>query len=168
MTAPRILIAGIGNIFYGDDAFGVEVVRRLVERPWPEGVCVRDFGIRGLDLAYALLDGWDQAILVDAAPRGNAPGTLCLLALDDEALNAAETLVEAHGTNPLRVLSLAKSLGGPLPVLRLVGCEPATLGSEDEPALGLSEPVAAAVDEAVVMIARLVAEARQTERSCTS
>ena len=80
MTRPaRILIAGIGNIFLGDDAFGVEVARRLVRRRLPDGVRVVDFGIRGLDLTYALLDGYEAVILVDAAPRGGPPGTLYVL-----------------------------------------------------------------------------------------
>ena len=79
MRRPRILIACIGNIFLGDDAFGVEVGRALVGRSFPEGVHVVDFGIRGMDLTFALMDGCDVAIMVDAVPRGARPGTLCLL-----------------------------------------------------------------------------------------
>jgi hydrogenase maturation protease len=161
MNEPRILIAGIGNIFFGDDAFGVEVVCRLGERPWPEGVVVKDFGIRGLDLAYALMDGWDRVILIDAAPRGDPPGTLYLLELDEAGIDGTADLVDTHGMNPMKVLSLVKSLGGPVPSIRLVGCEPATLGSEEEPAPELSAPVAAAVGAAIVMIEALVTEARQ-------
>ncbi|MGH7848434.1 MAG: hydrogenase maturation protease, partial [Candidatus Binatia bacterium] len=76
MTPAKILVAGIGNIFLGDDGFGVEVARELAKRKLPESVRVVDFGIRGFDLAYALLDGYDLTILVDAAPRGGLPGTL--------------------------------------------------------------------------------------------
>ena len=79
LSLPRILVAGIGNIFLGDDAFGVEVVRRLSAREWPANVRVTDFGIRGYDLAYALLDGYDTTILIDACPRGELAGTLYVI-----------------------------------------------------------------------------------------
>ena len=158
MTGPRVLIAGIGNIFLGDDAFGVEVARRLASRPLPEGVRVVDFGIRGFDLAFALLDGCDLAVLVDATPRGGPPGTLYVIEPEPEPAEAAGGMVETHGMNPMNVLRLVRSMGGRPPPMRVVGCEPATLGSEEDPALGLSEPVAAAVDEAVRLIEGLVAE----------
>src|SRR5689334_8572384 len=116
MSVPRILVAGIGNIFLGDDAFGVEVAQRLARRAWPEGVRVVDFGIRGLDLAYALLDGYDAAILVDAAPRGGPPGSLYVIepseggpAGQDEV--GAGTLIEGHGMDPVKVLRLVAALG---------------------------------------------------------
>jgi hydrogenase maturation protease len=159
MERPRILIAGIGNIFLGDDAFGVEVVRRLGVRPLAEGVRALDFGIRGLDLAFALTDGWDLAVFVDAVPRGGPPGTLYVIEPDVKELEGPETLVEAHALDPVRVLRLARSLGAELPPVRVVGCEPATLGTAEAPALGLSEPVAAAVGEAVLLIEGLVADA---------
>jgi hydrogenase maturation protease len=161
MTAPRVLIAGVGNIFFGDDGFGVEVVRRLAGRAQPEGVRVADFGIRGFDLAYALLEDYDLAILVDATPRGGPPGTLYTLEPDLTDLESAqnvEPIVETHGMNPLRVLRWVQSLGGQIRSLRVVGCEPAVLGSEEEPAMGLSEPVAAALEEAVRRIEELVTE----------
>src|SRR3954447_4848965 len=100
MNGPRILIAGVGNIFLGDDAFGVEVARQLAQRPQPEGVRVADFGIRGFDLAYALMDDLDLAILVDAIPRGGAPGTLYVIEPEPEVLEEAaapEEVVETHG-----------------------------------------------------------------------
>lgn len=159
MTQPSILIAGIGNIFMGDDAFGVEVANRLIGRELPEGVRVVDFGIRGFDLAYALMDERDVTILIDAAPRGGEPGTLYTIEPD---LNEVETLsneqaaVEPHGMNPMKVLAMVKSMGGELPRILLVGCEPATLGPE-EGLMGLSAPVEAAVDEAVPLIEALVA-----------
>src|SRR6202007_3256193 len=114
---PSILVAGLGNIFLGDDAFGVEVTRLLAARQQPDTVRVTDFGIRGFDLAYALLDGYDATILVDACPRGAEPGTLyCIepdLAGPDPAASQPAEL-ETHGMNPMRVLRMAQSMGGPL------------------------------------------------------
>ena len=159
---PRILVAGIGNIFFGDDAFGCEVIRRLAERPLPAGVRVKDFGIRGLDLAYELLEGWDHAILVDAAPRGNAPGTVHVLELNDPVPAGTDTLVETHGMSPVKVLALVQSLGGLLPSLRLVGCKPLTCGSAEDPVMGLSPPVQAAVEEAAQLIEKSVSALFQT------
>jgi hydrogenase maturation protease len=156
----RILIAGIGNIFLGDDAFGVEVVRRLSAHELPESVRVVDFGIRGYDLAFALLDGYDTTILVDACPRGQAPGTLYLVEpeqLDSSSPEDQPSAVEAHSMNPLNVLRLATSIGGPLKRVLLVGCEPGTLGPE-EGQMGLSEPIEAVVDDAVKLIESLVSE----------
>ena len=113
MKPPRILIAGIGNIFFGDDAFGVEVVRRLAGRAMPDGVRVVDFGIRGIDLAYALTDGCDVVILVDAVQRGGAPGTRVP---DRTGSGRRRTCrppsMEPHSLDPWRVLGLARSLGG--------------------------------------------------------
>jgi hydrogenase maturation protease len=154
---PRILVAGIGNIFLGDDAFGVEVVRRLSSRELPPAVRLTDFGIRGYDLAYALLDGYEVTILVDACPRGEPAGTLYVIEPDLKDLGSAEEqqlAVEAHSMNPLNVLRLAASMG-PLKRVLLVGCEPATLGP-DEGQMGLSEPIEAALEEAVKMVESLI------------
>jgi hydrogenase maturation protease len=160
MTKPRILIAGIGNIFLGDDAFGSEVARRLQQLQLPEEVRVVDFGIRGFDLAYALLDGYGVTILVDATPRGGSPGTLYTIEPDlndlDE-LDAQGMMVETHGMNPMKVLAMVKSMGGKFERILLVGCEPEPLESEEEGRMGLSEPVQAAVAEAVELIGTLVA-----------
>jgi hydrogenase maturation protease len=159
MSTPRILVAGVGNIFLGDDAFGVEVVQRLARRPQPEGVRIIDFGIRGLDLAYTLLDRYDAVILVDAAPRGERPGTLYLL--EPEAMPAeGGAPIEAHNMDPVRVLRLAASMGGPPQRLLVVGCEPEFLGNEEDIAVALSAPVQAAVEEAVLMVEALVASVR--------
>ena len=160
MSDPTILIAGIGNIFLGDDAFGCEVLKHLGQREWPENVRVVDFGIRGFDLAYTLLEGFDLTILVDATPRGEVPGTVYtiepeLSSLD--TLEAGSVVVETHGMNPLKVLSLVKSMGGQLNNVMLVGCEPQTFGPE-EGLMGLSEPVAAAVPAAVQIVESLVAK----------
>lgn len=152
---PRILVAGIGNIFLGDDGFGVEVVRRLSTRGVPDGVRVADFGIRGLDLTYALQDGYETTILVDAYPHGQTAGTVSLVEPDLEQLDDAQLdVVDAHGMNPLNVLRIAKATNAKLNKILLVGCEPATLGGE-EGHMGLSEPVEAAAEEAVQLIAAL-------------
>ncbi|HEX3659353.1 MAG TPA: hydrogenase maturation protease [Pirellulales bacterium] len=157
---PRILVAGIGNIFFGDDAFGVEAARRLALESWPEGVRVVDFGIRGLDLAYALLEPYELAILVDAAPQGGAPGTLYVIEPDAAGPTAGEPTactVEMHGMNPWKVLQMATALGGPLPRVLVVGCEPTPLADPDDMQMGLSQPVQAALDEAVRIVQSLVA-----------
>jgi hydrogenase maturation protease len=154
---PSILVAGIGNIFLGDDAFGGEVARRLSTREFPPTVRVTDFGIRGYDLAYALLDGYDITILVDACPRGEPAGTLYVIEPDLKDLGGPEEpqcAVEAHSMNPLNVLRLATSLG-PVKRVLLVGCEPETLGPE-EGQMGLSEPIEAAVGEAVRLVESLI------------
>jgi hydrogenase maturation protease len=159
---PSILIAGIGNIFLGDDAFGVEVVQRLERRKLPERVKVVDFGIRGYDLAYALLDGSDVTILVDACPRGGEPGSLYVIEPDLTALDnpeAQQSSIDAHSMNPMNVIRMAKSMGGELKRILLVGCEPATLGPE-EGQMGLSETVAAVVEEAASIIESLIEKIR--------
>jgi hydrogenase maturation protease len=160
-SRPRILIAGIGNIFLGDDAFGVEVARRLAERQLPAEVKVTDFGIRGYDLAYALLDGYETTILVDACPRGEVAGTLYVIEPEvnepDTASVGEHSPADAHSMNPLNVLRLAQSMGGPLKKVLLVGCEPATLGPE-EGQMGLSPQVEAAVGEAVKLVESLVSK----------
>jgi hydrogenase maturation protease len=160
VTQPQILIAGIGNIFLGDDGFGSEVARRLVARPLPGAVRVVDFGIRGFDLAYALLDSYDVTIFIDATQRGGEPGTLYTIEPDLSELkdlDAQQMMVETHGMNPMKVLSMVKSMGGEFKRILLVGCEPATLGPE-EGQLGLSEPVEAAVGEAVRVVESLVTD----------
>jgi hydrogenase maturation protease len=153
-TRPPLLIAGIGNIFFGDDAFGSEVARELMRRPWPEGVQVDDFGIRSYDLAYALMDGCD-AILVDTASRGEEPGTLYLIEPSLEGLGDGGEMPDAHGMNPVRVLQMVQSLGGRVGRLYLVGCEPSVLESEDG-SMELSAPVRSAVPRAIAMIESLV------------
>ncbi len=155
---PRVLVAGVGNIFLGDDAFGVEVAQLLARRPLPGGVRVVDFGIRGLDLAYALLDGYEAVVLVDAAPRGGRPGTLYVLELE-AGVRPSEgvPLMEGHNMDPARVLRLAAVLGGSVGRVLLVGCEPGRCGGEEDVPAGISAAVRAAVDEAVVLIESLVA-----------
>ena len=158
MSEARILIACIGNIFLGDDGFGCEVARHLAARKLPGGVRLVDFGIRGFDLAYALLDGYEVTIFVDATPRGGQPGTLYTIEPDLSELSelgAQAMPVEPHGMNPLKVLGMVKSMGGTFRRILLVGCEPETLGGE-EGQMGLSAPVEAAVGEAVRVVESLV------------
>src|SRR5215469_4617738 len=157
MSAPhRILVAGIGNIFLGDDAFGVEVVHELMRSELPEGIEVVDFGIRGYDLAYAIMDGYAATILVDTVSRDNPPGTLYLIEPDTEELaRLKEEMPDGHALAPVQVLRLVQTLGGQVADLYLVGCEPAVLETEDG-RIGLSEAVQAAVPRAVEMIRTLI------------
>jgi hydrogenase maturation protease len=153
-----ILVAGIGNIFLGDDGFGVEVAQQLLKRKLPAAVRVADFGIRGLDLAYALQDGYETTILIDAFPHGQAPGTVSVVEpdLNDPAASLGDgNFLEPHAMNPMNVLRMATSMHGKLKRILLVGCEPATLGGE-EGKMGLSAPVEAAVREAVKIVENLV------------
>lgn len=153
---PQILIAGIGNIFLGDDGFGVEVVRRLAQCNLPDAVRVVDFGIRGLDLAYALQDGYETTILIDAYPHHKTPGTVSVIEPDAKEIAASDAnFVEPHSMHPINVLRMASAMNGSLKRVLLVGCEPATLGG-DEGHMGLSEPVEAAVAEAVTATLSLV------------
>lgn len=151
----KVLVAGIGNVFLGDDGFGVEVIAHLAGRPLPEGVELGDFGIRGLDLAYALMDGYDAAILVDALSLGEPPGTIFVVKPDLDQLDGFG-IVESHAMDPVQVLRLVKQMGGAPPAtLFLVGCEPADFGT-DMGLMGLSEPVAAAVQPAAAKVEEIV------------
>ena len=151
-----ILVACIGNIFQGDDAFGCEVAKVLARRPPSDDVQVVDFGIRGLDLTYALLDAPDLTILVDAVSRGAAPGTLYTIEPDlDENEFDSGTLVDAHVMDPVQVLRAAKAMGGQLRRVLLVGCEPADLGGE-QGRMGLTPPVSGAIEQAAEMVESLI------------
>ncbi len=166
MKEARVLIAGIGNVFLGDDGFGVEVARRLVERVWPVGVRIEDFGIRGIDFAYALLDGWDAAIVVDSMRRGRSPGTLYVLEPDVIEPDPRQLQLDTHGMDPARVLGFVRAMGGRADRLRIVGCEPRSFGDGNEPIVGLSREVKAAVPSAITIIESLVGElsGRSSER----
>lgn len=159
-TGPRVLVAGIGNLFLGDDGFGVEVVRQLAERELPSGVDVVDFGIRGMDLAFALQRDYQTVIFVDTAARGEAPGTLSVI---EPALpHDGEVSMDTHGMDPVKVLRLAREMGGiTAHTLRVVACEPENVltGAPDEDVvMELSGPVRAAIDEAARLVETLVAE----------
>ncbi len=151
----RILVAGIGSMLLGDDSFGVEVVRRLSNRPQPNGVSVIDFGIRSFDLAYAIPDDYDATILVDTLSRGAAPGTLHVIEpeLDPDPV---EVEIDAQTLDPVKVLQLVRLLGGRPHDIVVVGCEPETYSPEDEGQRGLGEAVQAALDEAVQTIEGLI------------
>jgi hydrogenase maturation protease len=136
----NILVAGIGNIFQGDDAFGCEVARALSARTLPAGVRVVDFGIRGLDLTYALLDSPDLTIFIDAIRRGGEPGAIYTIEPDVENLGTANPMPDPHGMDPVRALGMVKTMGGQLGRILLVGCEPGDFGGEDG-RMGLTEPV---------------------------
>lgn len=151
MTA-RILVAGIGNIFLGDDGFGPEVIRLAtptLEKTRADGVAVVvvDYGIRGMHLAYDLLETWDGLVLVDALPGRGAPGTLHVFEADHETLSPTAGL-EVHSMDPAAVFGTLTALGGTAPPTIVVGCEVATV---DE-GMTLSDPVAAAVPAAVSVI----------------
>jgi hydrogenase maturation protease len=157
--ATRVLVAGIGNVFFADDGFGVAVAQALEGRELPRGVDVVDFGIRGMDLVFALGEGYDIALFVDAVPRGEQPGTVFLIEpeLDDPE---EPVMLDAHGMDPVKVLSLAKQLG-PVPErILVIGCEPLTgVSGDDEELVGeLSEPVRAAVEVAAGMVESTLAE----------
>lgn len=159
MSPKRILVAGIGNIFLGDDGFGVEVVRRLAGRELPEGVEVVDFGIRGLDLAYTLQGDYELVVFVDATPRGQEPGTVYLI--EPEIEYDGEVSLDTHGMDPVRVMKLSRVLGARPTRTLVVGCEPQVVPSGedyDEMLMELSEPVQAAVEETAKLVESLVEE----------
>ena len=155
----RILLAGIGNVFLGDDGFGVALVDRLARRELPAGVDAVDYGIRGMDLAFAIQDGYDAVVLLDATPRGEPAGTLYVIEVDpaDDELDVA---LDTHGMDPVKVIALVRALGGTPPRMFVVGCEPRTRMSEgDEDIVAqLSAPVAAALDPAVKLVESLLAD----------
>jgi hydrogenase maturation protease len=154
---PRVLLAGIGNVFLGDDGFGVALAERLARRERPPGVDVVDFGIRGMDLAFAIQDGYDAVVLLDATPRGKVPGTLYVIEVQDED---GEATLDTHGMDPVKVIGLVRALGGTPPPMFVVGCEPQTrMSAEDEEIVAqLSEPVRTSLDEAVTLVESLVAD----------
>jgi hydrogenase maturation protease len=147
-----VLVAGIGNLFLTDDGFGSEVARRLAEGPLPDGVSVVDYGIRGMHLAYDLLDGVDALVVVDALPGPGKPGELSVLEVGPDDLGEGE--LDAHGMAPGAVLASLGQLGGTLPPTYVVGCRPADTGE----GIGLTPVVAAAVDPAAALVRELLAD----------
>ncbi|WP_081736636.1 hydrogenase maturation protease [Amycolatopsis orientalis] len=163
---PRVLIAGIGNIFLGDDGFGVEVARRLSAEVFPGRVRVADYGIRGMHLAYDLVSGeYDLTVMVDATQRGDAPGTVYVVELDppDGPPRPTAEALDAHGMQPDVVLNLVALLGGNPGRVLLVGCEPAVLDHRME----LSPPVVAAVDTAVGAVADIIGACQSPDQTVT-
>jgi hydrogenase maturation protease len=151
-VTARILVAGIGNIFLGDDGFGSEVVRHVEVPQADQGVRVTDYGIRGMHLAYDLLEGWDTLVLVDAVPNQGNPGTLHVFQADHDS-EAGTTGLDAHSMDPGAVFASLRALGGDPPYTVIVGCE---AGSVDE-GMGLTEPVAMAVPRAARAVTEIVA-----------
>jgi hydrogenase maturation protease len=166
----RVLVAGIGNVFLGDDGFGVKVIQRLARRNLPDGVEVVDFGIRGMDLAYALHEDYDLVVFVDATPRDGEPGTVYLIEPEIEEDGAVS--LDTHGMDPTKVIKLSRVLGASPTRTLVVGCEPQVIpgrrgGSQthlyDDMLMELSEPVHAAVEEAVKLVESLVTEVGEEE-----
>ncbi|OQQ27249.1 peptidase M52 [Prescottella equi] len=156
MTAgplPRVLVAGIGNIFLGDDGFGPETLRAVTAGPLPDGVRAVDYGIRGMQLAYDLLDGWDGLVLVDAVPDRGAPGAVRAFEVDRENPDTTPRL-DAHAMDPASVFASLAALGGTLPRTVVVGCQVCDVDER----IGLSEPVSRAVPEAAAAVRAALAE----------
>jgi hydrogenase maturation protease len=155
-VTPQFLVAGIGNIFFGDDAFGSEVARRLLRERWSEDVRIADFGIRGMDLMFALIEGYETVVIIDTTPRNGTPGTLYLI--EPEVGESAGVQVEAHAMDLFRVLAAARSMGATWKRLLIVGCEPSpdSLEPDGEGAMGMSAPVTGAIEGAVQMVRRIV------------
>ena len=151
-----ILVAGVGNNFLGDDAFGSHVARRMIEGFSARNVRIIDFGIRGLGLAYALTEGYDASIIVDTFARGAEAGTIYVVEPDASEIDRAAERIEAHAMDPVRILALARSMGAKLRNVRIVGCEPETF--EPNEGMDLSPRVAAAVEPAIQIIQSLIEE----------
>ena len=150
----RTLVAGVGNVFLRDDAFGVEVVRLLDGQPRPPGVQIRDYGIRGVHLVYELLDGCDLFVLIDAAARGEEPGTVSVLEVDLPTPDSLpQPVMDAHDLTPDAIFALLAALGGRPGRCLVVACEPADVGA----GMGLSEPVRRALPHAVRAVQDILA-----------
>ena len=168
----RMLVAGVGNIFLSDDGFGVEVVRQLAGRPHPDSVEVADYGIRGVHLAYRLLDGYDVLVLIDAASRGHAPGTVTLVEVDQDQLagagsaiaSGASPLIDAHGMDPATVLAHLAALGGRVASVLIVACEPEII----EEGIGLSATVQAAVADAIALVEQVMQQNNGSPKEMTT
>jgi hydrogenase maturation protease len=160
-VTPRVLIAGIGNIFLGDDGFGVEVARRLALETLPAGVAAADYGIRGIHLAHQLLEDYDLAILVDAVARGGAPGTIYVIEPDLDADPSSNSLSDAHDMVIEHVFAMVRTLGGRLPRTLIVGCEAADVSER----IGLSDAAEAAIPTAIEVIRGILRGILDEERS---
>ncbi len=118
----------------------------------PDGVTVIDYGIRGMHLAYDLLDGVAALVIVDAMPIEGSPGDIAVLQIGPEDLGRGE--LDAHGMDPVAVLGSLQALGGSLPPTFVVGCRPATVTE----GMGLSPAVQAAVPVAAAAVIRVIHE----------
>ena len=157
----RTLVAGVGNVFQRDDAFGVEVVRLLAGRPRPPNVKVADFGIRGVHLVYELLDGCDLFVLIDAAQRGCAPGTITVLEVEPKDMASSPGVMDAHGLAPDQVFAMLDSMGGRPGRSLVVACEPADVST----GMGLSDPVRQALPHAVSAVEEILEQVRKEDQA---
>jgi hydrogenase maturation protease len=153
----KTLVAGVGNIFQRDDAFGVEVIRLLADRPVPPGVQVADFGIRGVHLVYELLDGCDLFVLVDAAQRGCAPGTVTVLEVQPTDMASRSGVMDAHGLAPDQVFAMLDSMGSRPGRSLVVACEPADVTA----GMGLSDQVREALPHAVRAVEKILEQVQR-------
>lgn len=164
--SKQILVAGVGNAWLQDDAFGGEVARRLEAEGVPEGVTVMDFGTGGLDLAYELIRGYDALLLLDASRQGGEPGTLYVMEPHREefagALEDGDS-IDPHDMNPQTMLRFVNAIGGWPGKVLVIACEP---GDVETPGFGLTPPVAAAVETATTFVRRTIAEL-QTDAAYT-
>jgi hydrogenase maturation protease len=157
-SKKRVIIAGVGNMFLKDDGFGVEVIKRMTEKKFPEGVEIKDFGTGGLKLAYDLMKGYDGLILLDASQRGEKPGTLYVIEPDEKEFQSSleqGDLIDPHGGDPVTVLRFVKAFGSWPAKVMIVSCEPS---STEEFQIGLSEEVNASVDKAIEFVNEIINE----------
>lgn len=157
-----ILVAAVGNLWLGDDGFAGEVAKRLRARELADDVAVADFGNGGLDLAYEVMRGYDALVLVDVSRQGGEPGTLYVMEVDETSIEAGiedGAQIDPHGMDPETVLRFVKATGGWPGQVVVVACEPEQV---EEVGIGLTPSVAAAVDDAVELVARTVEEVRCT------
>lgn len=157
----KTLVAGVGNVFQRDDAFGVEVVRLLAGRPRPPGVKVADFGIRGVHLVYELLDGCDLFVLIDVAQRGCSPGTITVLEVEPADMASSSGVMDAHGLAPDQVFAMLDSMGGRPGRSLVVACEPADVTT----GMGLSDQVRQALPHAVRAVEEILEQVRKEDQT---
>ncbi len=165
MGAARILVAGVGNVWLGDDGFGAEVARRLGARDLPDGVAVLDFGTGGLDLAYEVMRGYDGLVLVDISRQGGVPGTLYVMEPDPDGVDGTiedGTVIDPHAMDPQTVLRFVKAISGWPGAVVVVACEPTSVG---DVGIGLSAEVDAAADRAVELVLETVSALRAGART---
>ena len=155
----KTLVAGVGNIFQRDDAFGVEVIRLLDGKPRPPGVKISDFGIRGVHLVYELLDGCDLFVLVDVAKRGCPPGTVTVLEVEPDQMPAPNGVMDAHGLAPDQVFAMLAAMGSRPRRCLVVACEPVNVG----PGMGLSDQVREALPAAVHAVEQILNQVQREE-----
>ena len=161
----RVMIAGVGNMFMKDDGFGGAVIKKIINKSFPEGVEVKDFGTGGLKLAYDLMKGYDSLILLDASPRGEQPGTLYRIEPDEKDFSTDLEQggpIDPHGSDPVTVLRFVRSIGAWPGKVFIVACEPES--GVDDFEIGLSEPVNAAVDNAIELIDEIVKEIYESNK----